>query len=152
MEKISEQIEERDILEGLRAGLGQKKKTEMKMRMRMGNFAVSSAKAKTLAEKRSKLQEDILKFGVAAIEKLYPRQGRKSTNTRRTSDTRSAYRMKPVPHDMHFEEVEASKINPAVLPLKVHKATRVLLCGVHSQKGWPGAPLNPLQGVQDSHI
>jgi len=110
MEKISEQIEERDILEGLRAGLGQKKKTEMKMRMRMGNFAVSSAKAKTLAEKRSKLQEDILKFGVAAIEKLYPRQGRKSTNTRRTSDTRSAYRMKPVPHDMHFEEVEASKI------------------------------------------
>ena len=31
-------------------------------------------KAKTLAEKREFLHEDIMKYGVAAIEKLYPRQ------------------------------------------------------------------------------
>jgi len=110
MEKISEQIEKREMLEGLRAGLGQKKKTEVMMKSRMGDFAVSSAKAKTLAEKRNKLQEDILRFGVAAIEKLYPRQGRKTVQSRRNSDTRSAYRMKPAPHDLQFDEVAASKI------------------------------------------
>eukprot|EP00090_Calanus_glacialis_P009738 TRINITY_DN18135_c0_g1_i1.p1 TRINITY_DN18135_c0_g1~~TRINITY_DN18135_c0_g1_i1.p1 ORF type:complete len:2159 (-),score=869.91 TRINITY_DN18135_c0_g1_i1:100-6576(-) len=110
MERIREQIEKREMLEGLRAGLGQKKKAEMRMKSRMDLFSVSSAKAKTLAEKRSKLQDDILKFGVAAIEKFYPRQSRKSSHGRKNSDPRSAYRMKPVPHDMHFEEVEASKI------------------------------------------
>ena len=31
-------------------------------------------KAKTLSEKRYFLQQDIMKYGVAAIEKLYPRQ------------------------------------------------------------------------------
>eukprot|EP00092_Neocalanus_flemingeri_P016630 GFUD01017991.1.p1 GENE.GFUD01017991.1~~GFUD01017991.1.p1 ORF type:complete len:2163 (+),score=717.19 GFUD01017991.1:64-6552(+) len=110
MKRIREQIEKRDLLEGLRAGLGQRKKKETMMKSRMGDFAVSSSKAKTLAEKRTKLQEDIMRFGVAAIEKLYPRQGRKSVHVKRNSDPRSAYRMKPVPHDMHFEEVEASKI------------------------------------------
>jgi len=110
MERIREQIENRDMLEGLRAGLGQKKKA-MKMKMgRMDLGAVSSAKAKTLAEKRSKLQDDILKFGVAAIEKFYPRQGRKPSQAKKHSDTRSAYRMKPVPHDLHFEEVDARSI------------------------------------------
>ena len=65
-------------------GLGQKKKKEQKMRMMGGRMVavggaedISSNRAKTLAEKRSKLREDILKYGVAAIEKLYPRQGGK---------------------------------------------------------------------------
>ena len=31
-------------------------------------------KAKTLAEKREFLHEDMMKYGVAAIEKMYPRQ------------------------------------------------------------------------------
>ena len=30
-------------------------------------------KPKTLAEKRDQLQDDIMKYGVAAIEKMYPR-------------------------------------------------------------------------------
>ena len=38
---------------------------------------ILKTKAKTLAEKRRKLQEDMVKYGVAAIERMYPRQGRK---------------------------------------------------------------------------
>ena len=40
-------------------------------------MTILSSKAKTLAEKRRKLQEDMVKYGVAAIERMYPRQGRK---------------------------------------------------------------------------
>ena len=111
---IAKQIEKNEILEGLRAGLGQKKKTATTTRMRMGESTdMSSLKAKTLAEKRSKLKEDMLKYGVAAIERLYPRQGRKShvSPMKKSSDSRSpGFRMKPVPQEFHCEEVTAKKI------------------------------------------
>ena len=73
---IEQQIEARETLEGLRAGLGQQQKQKMKMRMGMltSSTVLQSAKAKTLAMKRERLEEDILKYGTAAIEKLYPRQ------------------------------------------------------------------------------
>ena len=84
---------------------------ESRMKMRMQNAAQCS-KVKTLAMKREKLAADIMRFGVAAIEKLYPRQQqkqqsqarRKSTGSRRDSH-KSPFKMKPAPHDVHFEEV-----------------------------------------------
>ena len=124
MEKISEQLERNE--EGISAGLGQKKKTEQKMRMqgRMmgggGSVAedISSNRAKTLAEKRTKLREDILKYGVAAIEKLYPRQGGGSavkrtggTSSRKSSFSRNTtFKLKPAPHVTNSAEIDAWKI------------------------------------------
>ena len=121
MEKISEQLERND--EGISAGLGQKKKTELKMRMKgrmMGGSStiedISSSRAKTLAEKRTKLREDILKYGVAAIEKLYPRQGGSSSvkrtggsSSRRIGSSKS-FKLKPAPHDTSSAEIDARKI------------------------------------------
>ena len=69
-EVLEQQLEARDQLEGLRAGLGQQTKTRMKMK----TSSAAAAKVKTLAMKREQLQEDIMKYGVAAIERLYPRQ------------------------------------------------------------------------------
>ena len=108
-EVIEQQLEARETLEGLRAGLGQQQKSRMKMRMQN---AAQCSKVKTLAMKREKLAADIMRFGVAAIEKLYPRQQqkqqsqarRKSTGSRRDSH-KSPFKMKPAPHDVHFEEV-----------------------------------------------
>ena len=156
-EVIEQQLEARETLEGLRAGLGQQQKSRMKMRMQN---ASQCPKVKTLAMKREKLAEDIMRYGVAAIERLYPRQQqkqqnqvsdpalmmsstalpfpgprmtkilvsrmnisalqciyplkkvfddlgqarRKSTSSRRDSH-KSPFKMKPVPHDIHFEEV-----------------------------------------------
>ena len=121
-EKISEQVERNE--DGISAGLGQKKKTELKMRMKgrmMGASSVediSSNRAKTLAEKRSKLREDILKYGVAAIEKLYPRQGSShsgkrtgGSSSRKSGGSRNmTFKLKPVPHDTSCAEVDAWKI------------------------------------------
>merc|ERR1719225_686304 len=62
--QFSEQIDRKEEGQGVTAGLGQKKKAEQRMRMggRMGGLDdISSNKAKTLAEKRTKLREDILK-------------------------------------------------------------------------------------------
>ena len=70
-EVIEQQLEARETLEGLRAGLGQQQKSRMKMRMQN---ASQCPKVKTLAMKREKLAEDIMRYGVAAIERLYPRQ------------------------------------------------------------------------------
>ena len=108
-EVIEQQLEARETLEGLRAGLGQQQKSRMKMRMQN---AAQCSKVKTLAMKREKLAADIMRFGVAAIEKLFPRQQqkqqsqarRKSTGSRRDSH-KSPFKMKPAPHDVHFEEV-----------------------------------------------
>lgn len=75
---VEQQIEAKEHLEGLRAGLGQQKKQRMRMMMK-GTASPSnmqSVKAKTLASKREKLEQDIMKYGVAAIEVLYPRQER----------------------------------------------------------------------------
>ena len=145
-EVIEQQLEARETLEGLRAGLGQQQKSRMKMRMQ--NAGSQCPKVKTLAMKREKLAEDIMRYGAAAIERLYPRQQqkhqsqvsepgphdvltnfftnshmsrvlisnkdgeyddveqarRKSTGSRRDSH-KSPFKMKPVPHDVHFEEV-----------------------------------------------
>ena len=73
-EVIEQQLEARETLEGLRAGLGQQQKSRMKMRMQN---ASQCPKVKTLAMKREKLAEDIMRYGVAAIERLYPRQQQK---------------------------------------------------------------------------
>ena len=163
-EVIEQQLEARETLEGLRAGLGQQQKSRMKMRMQSNSS--QCPKVKTLAMKREKLAEDIMRYGVAAIERLYPRQQqkqqnqvsdaqcspshhdhfflnflpnftytcyflqvscgfsllsskaavcdcndqarRKSTGTRRDSH-KSPYKMKPAPHDIHFEEVKMHK-------------------------------------------
>lgn len=66
------------------AGLGLKRKTENiqmqqqqqeQKRATLGQSTFGKMmKAKTLAEKRQNLQAEILKYGVAAIEKMYPRQ------------------------------------------------------------------------------
>merc|ERR1719507_1173813 len=113
--QISEQIDRNEEGQGVTAGLGQKKKAEQRMRMggRMGGLDdISSNKAKTLAEKRTKLREDILRYGVAAIEKLYPRQGRKAAgNVKKSPGPKNlTFRLKPAPHDGNFQEVEAWKI------------------------------------------
>ena len=113
--QFSEQIERSEEGQGVTAGLGQKKKAEQRMRMggRMAGLDdISSNKAKTLAEKRTKLREDILKYGVAAIEKLYPRQGRKAAgNVKKSPGPKHlTFRLKPAPHDGNFQEVEAWKI------------------------------------------
>ena len=76
-EVIEQQLEARETLEGLRAGLGQQQKSRMKMRMQN---ASQCPKVKTLAMKREKLAEDIMRYGVAAIERLYPRQQQKQQN------------------------------------------------------------------------
>ena len=109
VEQIREQIENREIREGLTAGLGQKKKSR-KMKGRMDPGTVPSAKAKTLAKKRTKLEDDILKYGVAVIEKFYPRQSGKTSHVKKSSEHKPAYKMKPLPHDLHFEEVDIRKI------------------------------------------
>ena len=117
-EMISEQLEKNE--EGIKAGLGQKKKTEQKMRMgRMMGAGedISSNRAKTLAEKRTKLREDILKYGVAAIEKLYPRQGQHGSRVktggsggRKSGSRNMTFKLKPAPHDPTVGEIEAWKI------------------------------------------
>jgi hypothetical protein len=62
------------------AGLGLKRKPEnsqSQQQSRPCQAACSSGKAKkpkTLHEKRLNLQAEILRYGVAAIEKMYPRQ------------------------------------------------------------------------------
>ena len=67
------------------AGLGLKRKTEnIQMQQQQQQLQKKATqgqstfgkmmKAKTLAEKRHNLQAEILKYGVAAIEKMYPRQ------------------------------------------------------------------------------
>ena len=77
-EVIEQQLEARETLEGLRAGLGQQQKSRMKMRMQSNSS--QCPKVKTLAMKREKLAEDIMRYGVAAIERLYPRQQQKQQN------------------------------------------------------------------------
>ena len=74
-EVIEQQLEARETLEGLRAGLGQQQKSRMKMRMQSAGS--QCPKVKTLAMKREKLAEDIMRYGAAAIERLYPRQQQK---------------------------------------------------------------------------
>merc|ERR1719365_18745 len=76
-EVIEQQLEARETLEGLRAGLGQQQKSRMKMRMQNASQC--------------------------------PKARRKSTSSRRDSH-KSPFKMKPVPHDIHFEEVDAKKI------------------------------------------
>ena len=66
------------------AGLGLKRKTENQQHQQqqsLGNPLCSGGstsgkmkKAKTLYEKRKNLQAEILRYGVAAVEKMYPRQ------------------------------------------------------------------------------
>ena len=121
-ETISYHLERNE--DGINAGLGQKKKTEQKMRMKGGRMVavggvddISSNRAKTLAEKRTKLREDILKYGVAAIEKLYPRQGGAGSSRRaggsssRKSGGRSmTFKLKPVPQSTSCAEIDAWKI------------------------------------------
>jgi len=62
------------------AGLGLKRKTENQQHQQqsLGNPLCTGSgkvkKAKTLHEKRKNLQAEILRYGVAAVEKMYPRQ------------------------------------------------------------------------------
>lgn len=67
------------------AGLGLKRKTEHQQQQRQEkvrdplglSLSGKMMKAKTLSEKRQNLQAEILRYGVAAIEKMYPRQSTK---------------------------------------------------------------------------
>jgi hypothetical protein len=65
---IKKKLDEREQREGLKAGLGLKKRAEQVIRMGGGVIYVPS-KAKTLAEKRKKMHEDMMKYGVAAVER-----------------------------------------------------------------------------------
>ena len=67
------------------AGLGLKRKTENQQQqqqqqqqgsvsLQCGPISRKPKKPKTLLEKRRNLQAEIIKYGVAAIEKMYPRQ------------------------------------------------------------------------------
>ena len=62
------------------AGLGLKRKTENQQNLQQGQGCLGvpnskqPKKPKTLYEKRKNLQAEILRYGVAAIEKMYPRQ------------------------------------------------------------------------------
>ena len=63
------------------AGLGLKRKTENQQNQLQqaqcslgGPISKQPKKPKTLFEKRNNLQAEILRYGVAAIEKMYPRQ------------------------------------------------------------------------------
>ena len=73
-------------------------------------------KPKTLAEKRDQLQDDIMKYGVAAIEKMYPRQTNyneppvKKISPAAAKMMKSPIKMKPRPHGVDFEEVDVRKI------------------------------------------
>lgn len=91
---------------GVMAGLGIKRKTA-------NIVGPPLKKAKTLSEKREALEQDILKYGVAAIEKMYPRQTPRSKGIpgRRGSNlNKSLTRMKPKPSGVDFEEVDARDI------------------------------------------
>lgn len=94
---------------GKTAGLGLKRKNaEIAKEMK-------AKKAKTLAEKRDQLEEDIMKYGLAAIERLYPRQplnevqpSLSPNKAKRPKGT--PIKMKPKPMHLDFEEVDARKI------------------------------------------
>ena len=89
-----------------------------------------SKKPKTLAEKRGQLQRDILKYGVAAVEKAYyprqpqlhaPKQAAFGVNKSKNSSPRpSPIKMKPKPFGLDFEEKDARLI------LKPHSLTKYI--------------------------
>ena len=114
------------------AGLGAKRKSQLldaKANADGGSggggvtAGMASKKAKTLSEKRVALQADIMKFGLAAVEKLYPRQGSYQQHRqqhqqqhsggamRRTLGGKHAspIKMKPRPSG-DFEEIDARRI------------------------------------------
>ncbi len=68
MDEIWQKLDEREVREGIKAGLGLKKRTADKV-FRMGGPGLVASKAKTLAEKRKRLHEDMMKYGVAAVER-----------------------------------------------------------------------------------
>ena len=64
-----------------------------------------------MAEKRDQLQEEILKYGVAAIEKMYPRQAFYQQPIKKVTSPKirgSPIKMKPKTLD--FEEIDVRKI------------------------------------------
>ena len=92
-------------------GLGLKRKTGSQVT----KLDPKQKKAKTLAEKRDQLQDDIMKYGVAAIEKMYPRQANYNEPVKKISPAaakilKSPIKMKPRPHGVDFEEVDVRKI------------------------------------------
>ena len=72
------------------AGLGLKRKAEHQQQQQQEKnknelgISVSGKmmKAKPLSEKRHNLQAEILRYGVAAVEKMYPRQSAKKVSKR----------------------------------------------------------------------
>ncbi len=90
---------------GLKRKMNQEEKTGMRF----------VKKAKTLAEKRDQLQDEILKYGVAAIEKMYPRQSMfqqplKKIIPKATGVRGSPIKMKPKPSGLDFDEIDVRKI------------------------------------------
>eukprot|EP00094_Tigriopus_californicus_P002821 TCALIF_02720-PA protein Name:"Similar to sox17a-b Transcription factor Sox-17-alpha-B (Xenopus laevis)" AED:0.27 eAED:0.29 QI:0/0.5/0.4/0.8/0.5/0.8/5/0/1615 len=91
---------------GVMAGLGIKRKTA-------NIVGPPLKKAKTLSEKREALERDIVKYGMATVEKMYPRQTPRSKGVpgRRGSNfNKSVTKMKPKPSGVDFEEVDARDI------------------------------------------
>ena len=98
-------------------GLGLKRKTAMEKENISAAGGPQLKKAKTLAEKREFLHEDIMKYGVAAIEKLYPRQrfyqqpaAPVKKIVPKAAVKVSPIKMKPKPVGLDFEEIDARKI------------------------------------------
>ena len=69
MDEIWQKLDEREVREGIKAGLGLKKRTADKVFRMGGGAGLVASKAKTLAEKRKRLHEDMMKYGVAAVER-----------------------------------------------------------------------------------
>ena len=80
------------------AGLGLKRKMFVS-----GPKHPSGKKAKTLAEKRELLREEVMKYGVAAIEKMYPRQNFNQSPPKKIVPKGvrgTPVKMKPKPHGL----------------------------------------------------
>ena len=107
---------------GVKAGLGIKRKKDPKKE----SASYLPKKAKTLSEKREALQADILKYGVAAVEKMYPRQSPNKRNPNGQGggnapgggapgggkpQRKTPIKMKPKPSGFgEVEEIDARKI------------------------------------------
>jgi len=104
------------------AGLGLKRKKDVSGRM-MGTatkmMSSNSAsenhppikKAKTLSEKRKNIEMEIMKYGILAVEKMYPRQqNSKFVKNMSLMNRGSPIKMKAKPVDLDFEEVDALDI------------------------------------------
>lgn len=144
------------------AGLGIKRKVTgtKETRTPITNQAlVASKKAKTLSEKRDIIQDEIMKYGLAEVEKMYPRQTPEQAREREEyfAGKRAAkaagkplqVKMKPKPVGMNFEEVDVRHIlKPASHDKYIHEPSHDSVVYISRRNGI--VPLSSL--CKDSHM